>query len=240
MKAFLLAAGLGTRLRPLTESVPKCLVPIRGRPLLDIWLGLCARYGVAEVLVNVHHLPECVASFLARYGGPVRVRTVYEPVLLGSAGTVWSQRSFVAGERDFLVLYADNLTEVDLRRMVEFHRAHEASFTMGLVPTEVPREKGIVVLDHAGLVVEFAEKPSQPRSNLSNAGVYVAGPDLFEVMAPQPPPYDFGFDVLPRLVGRMHGYPIEEYLRDIGTPESLRQAERDWPGAPGTGGAVAG
>ena len=101
MKAYLLAAGLGARHKPLTDSMPKCLVPIAGQPLLGIWFDLCARHGISEVLVNLHHLPDAVRAFVAAYHGPLRVETVHEPVLLGSAGTVSAQRDFVAGEAAF-------------------------------------------------------------------------------------------------------------------------------------------
>jgi len=230
MKAFLLAAGLGTRLKPLTDSIPKCLVPIAGQPLLGIWFELCARHGISEVLVNLHHLPEMVRAFVAAWRGPLRVTTVFEPELLGSAGTVAGQRDFVAGESAFWILYADNLTDVDLGRMLAFHHTRRAEFTIGLAPTDTPREKGILTLDADGRVVDFTEKPREPRSNLANAGIYIAGPSLFESLnGPQPCPFDFGFHVLPRLVGRMHGYAITEYLEDIGTPAALAAAQAHWP-----------
>lgn len=229
MKAYLLAAGLGTRLKPLTDSMPKCLVPIAGQPLLGIWFDLCARHGISEVLVNLHHLPDAVRAFVAAYHGPLRVETVHEPVLLGSAGTVSAQRDFVAGEAAFWILYADNLTDVDLTRMLAFHHSRHADFTIGLAPTDTPREKGILTLDDDSRVLDFTEKPPAPRSNLANAGLYIAGPSLFELLAATAPrPFDFGFHVLPQLVGRMHGYRISEYLQDIGTPAALASAESHW------------
>lgn len=229
MKAYLLAAGLGTRLKPLTDSIPKCLVPIAGQPLLGIWFELCARHGIREVLVNLHHLPDAVRAFVANYRGPLHIETVHEPVLLGSAGTVCTQRDFVAGEAAFWILYADNLTDVDLTRMLAFHHSRHAEFTIGLAPTTTPREKGILTLGDDERVVDFTEKPQEPRSNLANAGLYIAGPSLFELLDPAAArPLDFGFHVLPRLVGRMHGYRISEYLLDIGTPAALASAESHW------------
>ena len=229
MKAYLLAAGLGTRLKPLTDHIPKCLVPITGQPLLGIWFELCARHGIREVLVNVHHLPDAVRAFVAAYRGPLRIETVHEPVLLGSAGTVSAQRDFVAGEAAFSILYADTLTDVDLTRMLSFHHSRGAEFTIGLAPTDTPREKGIVTLDEDDRVLDFTEKPREPRSNLANAGLYIAGPSLFDLLDPSAArPFDFGFHVLPRLVGRMHGYRISEYLKDIGTPAALASAESHW------------
>ena len=119
MKAFLLAAGLGSRLRPLTDSIPKCMVPIGGRPLLDIWLDAFDRAGVSEVMVNLHHLPGVVRRHLADRTGPPVVRTFFEPRLLGSAGTLAANRRWVAEEQFFLACYADNLTDFDLRSLIE-------------------------------------------------------------------------------------------------------------------------
>src|SRR5438552_6352658 len=122
MKAVLLAAGRGTRLKPLTDSVPKCLLPIAGRPLLEYWLLLLARHGVTEVLINLHHLPDAVRRFLARSPHGPPVRTVHEPVLLGSAGTLWANRDWVSGEEEFLIACADNLTNADLGSLMRAHR----------------------------------------------------------------------------------------------------------------------
>ena len=109
MKAIILAAGLGTRLRPITETTPKCLVPINGVPLLELWLRQCERAGIDAVLVNTHHLAERVEEFVAaRRGMPVTL--AYEPSLLGSAGTIATNWNFVDSDDSFLVVYADNLT----------------------------------------------------------------------------------------------------------------------------------
>ena len=132
MKAFLLAAGLGTRLRPLTDRVPKCMISIDGRPLLDIWLDSLADAGVDEVLVNLHHLPEVVRGRLqARRGGPLTY-PVFERELLGSAGTLAANRTWAEGEDVVLVCNADNLTDFDVGSLVEFHRQHEAIATLTL------------------------------------------------------------------------------------------------------------
>ena len=114
MKGFLLAAGVGTRLRPLTYAIPKCLVPIRGTPLLAIWLEWCAMYGIDEILLNSHAHSDRVREFVDASRGPVRVTLTHEPELLGSAGTVHVNRKFVAGEKEFAVLYADVLTNCRL------------------------------------------------------------------------------------------------------------------------------
>ncbi|HXJ25813.1 MAG TPA: nucleotidyltransferase family protein, partial [Streptosporangiaceae bacterium] len=130
MKAFLLAAGLGTRLRPMTDHTPKCMLEIGGRPLLDLWLAELDRAGVTEVLVNLHHLAGMVRAHLAARSGPPAVRLFEEPELLGSAGTLAANRDWVHGEEFFLAANADNLTDFDLRLLVEEHRRGGAAATL--------------------------------------------------------------------------------------------------------------
>jgi len=227
MRAFLLAAGEGRRLRPLTDTTPKCLVPINGKPLLALWLELCRKHGITEVLINLHHLHEKVLAFLNAHDFGVNVTTDYEPKLLGSAGTVARHRSFVAGESEFFILYADNLTDVDLTRMLRFHRRGESLLTLGLFHTETPEQKGIVTLDGQNVVVDFVEKPNHPRSNLANAGIYIASQELYQHL-PATNFLDFGSDIFPRLVGKMYGYVIQEYLLDIGTHATYQQSQSEW------------
>src|SRR5438270_5926541 len=112
MKAFLLAAGNGTRLRPLTDSLPKCLLPIWGVPLLKIWLNNCKAAGITDVLVNAHAQSESIRGFVAEQRSGVKVRIAEEQELLGSAGTVAENRDFIAGEKAFFVLYGDVLTNI--------------------------------------------------------------------------------------------------------------------------------
>jgi mannose-1-phosphate guanylyltransferase len=226
LKAFLLAAGLGTRLRPLTESVPKCLVPIAGRPLLSYWLELLARHGVTDVLVNLHHLPEHVREFAAQPVHPVRFTLTFEPELLGSAGTVAANWGFVVGEESFIIGYADNLTNADLTALLGFHAAHDAPLTMGLFRAEDPCACGIADVDERGVVTSFEEKPECPRSDLANAGLYAARPSLRSFL-PERVPADIGKDLLPGLVGLMRGVEVDGYVRDIGTWDSYRKAEED-------------
>ncbi len=228
MKAILLAAGKGTRLRPLTDTIPKCLVPINGEPLLGIWLKLLEAHGIKEVLVN-YHAPD-IEAFLARDDSGVRIKAVYEEKLLGSAGTVRANKDFVEGEDAFLIAYADNLTNMDLTRMIEFHRARSGVLTMGLHRTGRPEACGIAALDADGLITSFIEKPKQPESDLANAGIYVAGQGVFDHIPSRKGLVDFGFDVFPALVGKMYGYEIEEYLLDIGTMENYKRAESEWRG----------
>jgi len=229
MRAFLLAAGQGTRLRPITDTTPKCLVEVDGRPLLDIWLDAFAKAGIQEVLVNTHHLAGCVTAHVAERTSPPVVRLSHEPVLLGSAGTLLANRDFVADDDMFLVVNADNLTDFDLGVLIDAHRADTTIATLTVFRAPRPSECGIVdVVD--GRVVGFAEKPAEPRSDLANAGIYAFHPKVLDEI-PEPLPRDIGFDLLPRLVGRARALAIDDcYFLDIGTPAALERARDEWEG----------
>jgi len=233
MKAFLLAAGLGTRLRPLTDSTPKCLLPVQGVPMLDIWLDLCRRHGIDEVLINTHAHSERVRDYLGARQNGVKITVVDEPVLLGSAGTIIANRQWVAGERCFWILYADVLTNANLGRMMQFHAERGGLATLGGYEVPDPERCGIMQVDREGRVERFVEKPKLPIGRLAFAGLLVADATLLDAI-PGSLPADLGFDVLPRLAGRMFAYPISDYLLDIGTVENYEIAQKSWPGIDGT------
>jgi mannose-1-phosphate guanylyltransferase len=227
MKAFLLAAGVGNRLRPITDTVPKCMVAIDDRPLLDIWLDSFDRAGVDEVLINLHHLPDVVRRHVAARTGPPAVRLVFEPELLGSAGTLAANHQWVAGEDFFLACNADNLTDFDLRELIDAHREFGAAATLTVFHSPNPSAGGVLELDHTGQVISFAEKPAVPASDLVNAGMYAFSPDLIDEI--KRTPSDIGYDLLPSLAGRARAIAVDGYFRDIGTPEAYRRAREEWP-----------
>jgi len=260
MKAFLLTAGLGTRLRPLTDKTPKCLLPINGKPLLQIWIEILSRYDVDQVLINTHwhhekveafvkqrvndltphyHLPDCpdtsgeLRGRLGKEGGTwPEVKLFYEPELLGSAGTLLANKDWVADKQPFFILYGDTLTNLDLRQMYDFHCRSSLPVSLGVFKADEPERCGIVKIDKNGLVVDFVEKPENPKSNVAAAGIFVADQRLFDFYpqnAESIRPLDLGFHVIPRLVRNMKAYIIEEFLIDIGTPESYEKAQTIWP-----------
>jgi mannose-1-phosphate guanylyltransferase len=232
LKAFLLAGGHGTRLRPLTDSVPKCLLPIRGRPLLDIWLEICARSGISEVLLNLHAHSHLIEQHLQQRGSPVKVRLIREDRLLGSAGTVAANRDWVASDAAFWILYSDVLTNTDLNRMSEFHSRHPGIATLGLYQVPDPSRCGVALTDTTGVIIGFEEKPRMPRSDWVFSGLMIADRRLFDLIPPCIPA-DLGFHVLPRLLGKMRGYPITDYLLDIGTLVNYQKAQITWVGNEG-------
>jgi mannose-1-phosphate guanylyltransferase len=233
LRALLLAAGFGTRLRPLTERVPKCLVEIHGRPLLGWWFELLFAAGdVERALVNTHYLPAPVRDFVAASRWRDRIELVHEDVLLGTGGTVLKNRAFFGGE-PFLVAHADNLTLFDAAAFLRRHRERPAgaAITMMTFDTDVPGSCGIVEEDAAGRVIAFHEKVEDPPGTRANAAVYLFEPEVISFIAGLGREIvDLSTEVLPHYLGRMCTYHNELYHRDIGTRESLAAAEREFPG----------
>jgi len=229
MKAFLLAAGYGTRLKPLTDSIPKCLVPINGKPLLEIWLELLEREGVTDVLVNTHYLSERVEEFICYRNNKINVELFHEDVLLGSGGTLLANKAFIRNDKDFYFLYADNITNISLNKLLRFHRSNNSIFSTYVYETKIPQQKGIFTADmKTGKVLGFEEKPKHPKSNLANAGIGILNNKIFNYLKDNKPFVDFGKDVMPELVDQMHIILTDKYIKDIGTINDYLQAQKEW------------
>jgi mannose-1-phosphate guanylyltransferase len=230
MKAFLLAAGHGTRLRPITDNLPKCLVPIQGVPMLEIWLRLCERLGIVEVLINLHAHADVVRKFLDQRGQKnVRVQVAEEEQLLGSAGTLRANRKWVEHEDLFWVFYADVLHRADLQTMLRLHRHHGLAATLGVYKVPDPSRCGIVTTNAAGIIEAFVEKPQHPAGNLAFSGLMIGTRAMLDAI-PEVLPADIGFHVLPQLNGQMLAFPINDYLIDVGTLQNYQHAQSTWPG----------
>jgi mannose-1-phosphate guanylyltransferase len=237
MKAFLLAGGLGTRLRPLTDTTPKCLLPIGGTPLLQLWFVLCRTYGITELLINLHSHGDIVRKFIEENNGGLKITLFEEPQLRGSAGTIFANREWVRNEKAFWILYADVLTTTNLAGMLDFHKSHAQLATIGVYQVPDPSRCGIVQLDKSGVVCDFVEKPQTPVGNLAFSGLMLSAPALLDYI-PNEIPADLGFHVLPNLVGKMAAYIINDYLIDVGTLETFKTAQATWPGFPDSRAAV--
>ncbi|WP_050479695.1 nucleotidyltransferase family protein [Herbaspirillum rhizosphaerae] len=234
MRALLLAAGLGTRLRPLTNYLPKCMVPIHGRPLLDYWMEILVGHGIDKVLINTHYMPEPVLRFLESSSWMPWVTLVHEPVLLGTGGTVLKNRDFFE-EEAFLVAHADNLTIFDAEDFIRAHSLRPANgeMTMMVFESDDPQSCGIVELDQQGLVHAFHEKVASPPGNLANAAVYIFEPTVLSLLEDQgKPEIDLSTELIPRLIGRINTYKNASYHRDIGSITSWREANRSFPVLP--------
>ena len=233
-QAFLLAAGVGSRLETLTRETPKCLLPIHGKPLLQIWLELLRAQNVTQVLLNTHWLHEQVEAFVSqwqRYNPTPQVTLFHEPILLGSAGTILANRKWVTPGDPFLILYADNLTDVPVGRLVDCHLQHGLPFTLGVFRTAYPTQCGIAEISPDDVVIGFEEKPAQPKSEWAAAEVYVADDRIYDVFPPfqdSDKKLDLGFHIIPHLAGKMKVYYIHDFLMDIGTPEAYSEAITAW------------
>ncbi len=226
MRAILLAAGLGTRLRPLTNQIPKCLVTIKGKPLLGIWLDKLSEVGVESILVNTHHLADKVEAYVASGNYKDSVVVVNEPILLGTAGTLIANLPFFENEDGFLV-HADNYIREDLWRFVAAHKMRSPGcvITMLTFRSDNPSACGIVEVDERGVVIRFHEKVLSPPGNLANGAVYILSPELIARLALDwVTPTDFSVDILPTLLGRIQTYETTGLFIDIGTPSAYASA----------------
>nr|VFJ52795.1 MAG: mannose-1-phosphate guanylyltransferase [Candidatus Kentron sp. FM]VFJ65985.1 MAG: mannose-1-phosphate guanylyltransferase [Candidatus Kentron sp. FM]VFK08932.1 MAG: mannose-1-phosphate guanylyltransferase [Candidatus Kentron sp. FM] len=226
IRAILLAAGFGTRLRPLTDTVPKCLVPIKGKPLLEIWLERLSQAGLGPFLVNTHYLADQVAAFIQVSPYRDRVKLVYEQDLLGTAGTLIANLDFFQGG-DGLLIHADNYCLADFPAFVAAHRRRppECVMTMMVFRTDSPSSCGIVELDQRRVVAGFHEKSADPPGNLANGAVYILSAELIKEMGRDlVHARDFSTQIVPRFTGRIYTHETTGTFLDIGTPESYKRA----------------
>ncbi len=230
MKALLLAAGFGTRLRPITDHLPKCLVSIQQKPLLAYWLDLLLPTQVDHVLINTHYLPALVKKFIASSPWSHQVTLVHEAELLGTGGTVLKNRDFLQNG-PFILAHADNLTRFDVGDFIAAHRQRQpgVEITMMTFDTDVPQSCGIVELDQQGIVVGFHEKSKEFHGTRANAAVYIIEPSVINFLhSLNKHVIDISTEVLPHYLGRMQTFHNGNYHRDIGTPESLTLAEAEF------------
>jgi len=231
MRAILLAAGFGTRLRPLTNTIPKCLVPIHGQPLLSIWLERLTQAGIGPFLVNTHYLREQVQEFVATSPYRDQITLVHEPTLLGTAGTLMANLDFFQGE-DGLLIHADNYCLADLRAFVAAHqqRPPECLVTVMAFRTSTPSTCGILELDDRGVVVGFHEKVANPPGNLASGAIYLLSSQFLQFAQKELAGVtDLSTEVIPGLMGRLYACEIKEPFIDIGTPAAYRQANEELP-----------
>ncbi|MDZ4762330.1 MAG: nucleotidyltransferase family protein [Alphaproteobacteria bacterium] len=229
MRALLLAAGLGTRLRPITDSIPKCLVPINGRPLLDYWFDLLFESGIERALVNTHYFADRVATHIASSAWKSRIDQVFEPELLGTGGTLVANSDYF-GDVSVLLAHADNLTDFSVGDMVAAHARRPVGCVMTMLSfrTDDPKSCGILELDRHGLLKAFHEKVDDPPGDLANGAVYLIEPEMRAFASALNTPFvDLQTEVIPHFLGRIQAYEHTGYHRDIGNPASLATAEAD-------------
>jgi mannose-1-phosphate guanylyltransferase len=242
MRAMIMAAGLGTRLRPITYEMPKPMVPVLNRPVMEHILELLARHGLTEVNANLHWFPELIRG---RFGDGSRLgielRYSEEEALLGTAGGVRNAADFLGDE--FLVISGDALTDVDLAAMREFHQSHGAIATLATKRVSDTSQFGVVITDSEGRVQGFQEKPdpAEALSDLANCGIYMFRHEIFDYFpaegaskaaGPDDPPgfADWAMDVLPALLDGdvpFYSHEVDAYWNDIGNLAELWRSNMD-------------
>lgn len=225
MKAILLAAGLGVRLKPLTENTPKCMIMIKNRPLLDYWIEILEKGGVEEVLINLHYLPNIVENYLREKKTSLKIKTVYEPSLLGTGGTILANKDFFS-PGPVMVIHADNYSIFDLKEFARVfkNRKKNISMTMMTFETDDPENSGIVTVDFDGTVIEFHEKKKHTKGNIANGAVYLITSEIIEFMGKlNKEVIDFSLDVIPFFMGKINTYHNDIYHIDIGTIKNLKK-----------------
>ena len=228
MKALLLAAGLGTRLRPLTDDNPKCLLNICGKPLLYIWLDKLENEDINEVIINTHFFPEKVNTAIQNRKNKIKVTILNEKYLLGTGGTIYSAKKYLQNEKDFFIIYADNLTNASLKNILRFHNSFDSVFTTYVYKTDKPKEKGIFLIDEqTGKVLEFEEKPQNPKSTIANAGIGILKNDIYNYLTDKIP-LDFSKEIIPLLLNNMYVLKSDLPIFDIGTMKDYKNAQNYW------------
>ena len=243
MRAMILAAGLGTRLRPITYEMPKPMVPVLDRPVIEHIVELLARHGFDEVIANLYWFPEQIQERLgdgSRFG--LDLRYSREEALLGTAGGVRNAADFLGDQ--FLVISGDALTDIDLAAMREFHASHGGMATLATKRVADTSDFGVVVTGADGRVSGFQEKPdpAEALSDLANCGIYMFRSEIFDYFLPEgqrskvakpddPPGFtDWATDVLPALLENdvpFYSWEADGYWNDIGNLEELRRGNVD-------------
>jgi len=228
MQAVILVGGEGTRLRPLTSTVPKPVVPLVDRPFISFMLEWLHRHGVDDVIMSCGFLATSVRNVLGDGSAlGVRLRFVEEPEPRGTAGALKYAEPML--DESFLMLNGDVLTDIDLTAQIEQHRSSSARATLALVPVDDPTAYGLVRLDSERSVLEFVEKPSSDEidTNLISAGAYVLERDVLDLIEPDRN-VSIEREIWPQLVGNgLCGFPSESYWLDIGTPARYLQGTFD-------------
>lgn len=232
MQVVILAGGMGTRLRSVTGNLPKPLVKVNGRPLLDYHLAHIARAGIHDVLILAGYGADKIEEFCgdgSKWG--LNLRTISEASAAGTAGAVLQALDYLQSR--FLVLYGDTVFDFDIARMVAYHEKYCPDATLFLHPNDHPHDSDLVEVDDVGRIVKFHPYPHPPESNLPNlvnAGIYIIERSMLSSLVDLPTKPDFGKHVFPLLVaqgGYLNGYRSPEYVKDAGTPERLKKVSRD-------------
>ena len=227
MNAILLAAGYGTRLGSIVNNVPKCLLPINKKPLLQIWLEKLEKLGVNKVLINTHYLSHKVDQFVKSYSTKIKIKIVNEKKLLGTAATLKKNANFFENQ-DGLLIHADNFVVDDLEDFFNFHntKPKDLLLTMFSFKTDNPSSCGILKVNHSKILVDYFEKSTVDNGCMANGAIFILDKQFFK--SPnilQDSDHDFCRDVIPRLLNQIYVYETDRPFIDIGTPGNYKKAQ---------------
>ena len=228
MNAIILAAGMGSRLGDITKKIPKPMVKIQGKPILEHNILLCKKYGVKEIFINLHHLPDVIVNYFGDgkiYG--VKIHYHYEEEILGTAGALISFLPYLRN-RPYFVIYGDNYTNIDLRLLSDFHK-NKSDFTIAMHARSNIKQSGVLEFFNNNKIIHYIEKPLSQETDSCwvNAGVYLINPGLIEGILKKG--MDFGKDIIPKLIEKnvnVFGYKLENNIIAIDTPEMLNKQLR--------------
>ena len=230
IRAILLAAGLGSRLRPLTNQTPKCLIKIGDKPIIEHWLEKLEEIGCESCIINTHYLHDQVNEFIAnRRKSSMKIDLEYEERLLGTAGTLMKNQNFFKGSIGMLI-HADNATDFKLKPLIECHLGRKSNMIMTMLTftADNPSSCGIVEVNQDNILTDFHEKVDSPPGNKANAAVYVIEEEIFNRLPEEVVPTDFSIDFIPRLLGKIQTLHTSLPFIDIGTPSNLEKARQLW------------
>lgn len=226
MKAIILAGGIGSRLAPLTREIPKPLVSMVGKPIMECVIEHLRSFGITEIGVTLSHMPEKIMGYFGD-GESLGVKLTYfiEEEPLGTAGSVKQAYDFVSD--DFIVIAADAYTKIDIDELLRFHRAKRSAFTIAVVKRQEVKGLGVVETNGRGLVTRFVEKPERAEQRMSfvNTGIYIVTKGILKLIPDGF--FDFGRDLLPNIIGLVYAKEMREYWSDIGTLESYYKTNLD-------------
>ena len=226
MNAILLAAGFGTRLRPLTNLIPKCMVKIGDDYLLDLWIEKLFNSGINKILINTHYFKKKVEDHISKLSAYKQGKIVlsYEEQLLGTAGTLTQNIDFFE-DQDGILLHDDNYTKDNLHNFIKFHKtqSQNSNITMMTFRTNHPERSGIVEIDKNYMITNFYEKTKNSKGNLANCAIYIISKNIFESIR-KDNAKDFSTEIIPRHLKKIKVYETDKYFIDIGDLKSLKKA----------------
>lgn len=227
MKAFILAAGLGTRLRPLTYKIPKVMIKIGDKPVLEHLIILCKKHQIEDIIINLHHLPEKIRNYFGT-GEKWRVKIAFsfEPKILGNAGALKKVEALLEDE-DFFVFNGDVMTNLNLTKMWRFHQKKGGIATFLIHQSDHPQDSSLVVVNNESRVVKFGKKA---KGKLTKSGTHIFKPGVLKYI-PKGKEYSLEKELIPKLISKglpIYGFYSEDYSHDVGTLERLKKVRKDY------------